>query len=88
MRISWVSKLMKADTLHTASAPVPPFLVLSDFSPHSKVHLSLPPSALLLHDLISMTLMKGSGLLDELDGLIGLLREVKEEDSAASHMRR
>lgn len=28
----------------------------------------------LLHDLISMTLMKGSGLLDVVDGLIGLLR--------------
>lgn len=35
-----------------------------------------------------MTLMKGSGLLDELDGLMGLLREGKEEDSAASHIRR
>lgn len=30
-------------------------------------------SAQLVHDLISMTLMKGSGLLDEVDGLIGLL---------------
>lgn len=28
----------------------------------------------LLHDLISMTLMKGRGLLDVVDGLIGLLR--------------
>lgn len=39
--------------------------------------------SLLFHDLISMTLMKGSGLLDELDGLIGLLREGKEDESAA-----
>ncbi len=30
-------------------------------------------SAQSLHDLISMTLMKGRGLLDEVDGLIGLL---------------
>lgn len=30
-------------------------------------------SARSLQDLISMTLMKGSGLLDELDSLIGLL---------------
>ena len=31
-----------------------------------------------LHDLISMTLMKGSGLLDELDGLSCLLQEREE----------
>ena len=32
-----------------------------------------------LHDLISVTLMKGSGLLDELDGLSCLLRERERE---------
>lgn len=35
-----------------------------------------------LHDLISMTLMKGSGLLDRVDGLIGLLGGREEEKSA------
>lgn len=52
-------------------------------SPHCK-DLVVPDnrcisSAQSLHDLISMTLMKGSGLLDELDGLIGLLRGQEEE---------
>lgn len=83
MHVSQVSKLIKVDTLNTASARVPPFLVLSDFSPHSKVRRALPSSALSLHDLISMTLMKGRGLLDELDGLIGLLWERKKAESAA-----
>ena len=36
-------------------------------------------SARLLHDLISMTLMKGRGLLEELEGLIGLLRGEEKE---------
>lgn len=35
-----------------------------------------------LHDLISMTLMKGSGLLDKVDGLIGLLGGREEKNSA------
>lgn len=34
-----------------------------------------------------MTLMKGSGLLDEVDGLIGLLREQEEEISVVSMMK-
>lgn len=78
MHVSRVSKLVKADTLNIASARVPPFLVLSDFSPHSKVRRALPSCAPSLHDLISMTLMKGRGLLEELDGLIGLLWEGKK----------
>lgn len=82
MHVSLVSKLIKADTPNTASARVPPFLVLSDFSPHSKARRALLPSAPPLHDLISMTLMKGRGLLEELDGLIGLLREGKKAESA------
>lgn len=36
-------------------------------------------SAQSLHDLISMTLMKGSGLLEELDSLIGLLWQREDE---------
>lgn len=71
-----------------ASAHVPPFLVLSDCSPPSKVRRALPSSALSLHDLISMTLMKGRGLLDELDGLIGLLWDGKKAESAACRWTR
>lgn len=37
-------------------------------------------SAQSLHDLISMTLMKGRGLLEELDGLIGLLKRTRERE--------
>lgn len=37
------------------------------------LHSRTASSVQLLHDLISMTLMKGSGLFDEVDGLSGLL---------------
>lgn len=40
----------------------------------SSLQLLCLSSAQSLHDLISMTLMNGRGLLEELDGLIGLLK--------------
>ena len=41
-----------------------------------------------LHDLISMTLMKGSGLLEEVDGLSGLLLQKKGEKLAVFRLKK